>query len=257
MVAAACHRSAKVSSPAPAPTRAPAPARAADITTGESLVQAMHDRYARTWYKTLTFTQSTTVGLPSGGTLAQTWYEAMMLPSRLRIDTDLPSKGAGVLFAHDSIYRFSAGKQTSVESGLNELLVLGFDVYTQPATATLSDLRKLGFDLGRLHESTWEGRTVYVVGAARGDTMSKQFWVDRDRLLFVRMLDRGRQGHTDVRFDHYVQTGGGWVATEVTQYVAGKRRLHEEYSDVRPNVSLSPALFDPREFTTAPHWVKP
>jgi hypothetical protein len=97
---------------------------------------------------------------------------------------------------------------------------------------------------------------VYVIGAARGDTIARQFWVDRERLVFVRLLERGPKGQTDVRFNKYVQAGGGWVATDVSQYLNGKRRLHEVYSDVRPNASLASGFFEPQEWTTAAHWLK-
>lgn len=255
--ASACrHRPpANVPASAPAPTPPPAPAKAT-ITTAAMLIQAMHDRYAGTWYHTLTFKQKTTLGLPSGGEIVQTWYEAGKFPGRLRIDTDLASK-AGVLFAHDSIFNFTGGKLVRADTGLNELVVLGFDVYDQPISRTESILRGLGFDLSRFHEGTWQGTQVYVIGAVRGDTLSKQFWVERDRLLFVRMFENGRQGHTDVRFSKYVPAGRGWVATEVTQLVNGKRRIFEQYSDVRTDVELADALFDPRRWASSPHWAVP
>ena len=213
----------------------------------------MHDRYASTWYRNLTFVQKTTVTLSSGTQVVQTWYESGQLPGRLRIDTDLASKG-GVLYANDSTYNFAGGRLVSADTGLNELLVLGFDVYAQSPARTESTLRRLGFDLTRFHEGVWRGVPVYVVGAARGDTTTRQFWVDRDRLLCVRLLENTRQGRTDFRFNNYGLFGGGWVATEVEQYVNGKRRLLQQYSQIRTNVSLSDALFDPRRWATAPHW---
>ena len=159
-----------------------------------------------------------------------------------------------MLYARDSSYTFSAGKLVSSDARINDLLVLGFDVYTQPVAKTEAVLRRLGFDLSRMHEATWQDRPVYVVGAMRGDTASKQFWIDRERLLFVRMLENGRQGHTDTRFNFYAAYGGGWVATQVVQLVNGKRRLVEQYSGVKTDVPLSPALFDPTKWATAPHW---
>src|SRR5215468_2050944 len=47
------------------------PRKLVPITSGSTLVQAMHDRYAGRWYKTVTMVQKTTVGLPSGGELKQ------------------------------------------------------------------------------------------------------------------------------------------------------------------------------------------
>jgi hypothetical protein len=248
--AAACHRH-RVEQPSPAPDTVRATPRAA-ITTGASLLRAMRERYPG-WYHSLTFTQRTTLVSPSGGEIHQTWYEAGELPGKLRIDSDLASR-SGTLFARDSIFAFSQGKLVSAEPGLNELLVLGFDAYAQTSARTEAALRTLGFDLSRVHESTWQGKAVYVVGAARGDTASKQFWIDRENLLFVRLLEPGRLGRVDIRFNKYKSAGSGWIATEVVQYVNGSRRLLEEYSDVRTNISLSDALFDPKQWATVRHW---
>jgi hypothetical protein len=147
----------------------------------------------------------------------------------------------------------------AADTGHNELLILGFDVYTEPPARTEALLRHLGFELSRIHETVWHERPVYVVGAGRGDTTSKQFWVDRDRLLFVRLLEHTRQGRGEFRFEDYVPTnaGGGWVAERVEQFTNGKRRVLEQYSDVRTNVPLSEALFDPQQWSTAVHWAKP
>jgi hypothetical protein len=251
LVAAACHRRPATTPSVPPATPAPRPVPA--VTTGEAVVRAMHDRYAGKWYRTITFTQKTTVRLASGSEIVQNWYEAGLLPGRLRIDTDLRSK-SGTLFARDSVYSFANGRLASADTGLNELLVLGFDVYAQSANRTISQLRRRGFDLDQVHESTWQGKPVYVVGAARGDTTSKQFWIDRDRLLFLRLIMRTRQGRSDFRFNQYVESGGGWVAVEVVQMTNGRRVLLEEYSDVRTNVPLSESLFDAKEWSTAPHW---
>ncbi len=255
LLVVACHRQPPASAPAPTPAK-PAPARPAPvaINSGTSLVRAMHDRYPD-WYRTLTFVQKTTLYRPNGGEIAQTWYEAASLPGRLRIDTDLSAK-SGTLFARDSIFAISGGKLVRADTGLNELLVLGFDVYTQSAARTEAQLRRLGFDLSRFHEGSWQGRPVYVVGATRGDTLTKQFWVDRENLLFVRLLERGPRGRVDLRFDQYERLGRGWIAMEVLQLVNGKPTLREEYSDPRADVALPEALFDPRQWTTT-HWARP
>lgn len=94
------------------------------------------------------------------------------------------------------------------------LLLLGFDVYVQAIERTVSALRDEGFDLSTMREDTWQGRKVFVVGASLGDSTSKQFWVDADRLLFVLMLGParpGRAGREEVRFDRYQPAEGGWL----------------------------------------------
>src|SRR5262249_10145921 len=130
VLAAACHRQA-TPAPTPAPARPPVAARPnPTITSALGLIRAIHDRYASTWYKTITFTQKTTVSRTAKDTIVQTWYEAGQIPGRLRIDTDLSGK-SGVLYAHDSTYSFSSGKLVHADAGLNDLLVLGFDIYTE------------------------------------------------------------------------------------------------------------------------------
>lgn len=255
--AAACHRRAPEAAPVPppAPRPTPAPPSTVSISSAPTLVQALRERYATTWYKTLTFTQKTTVALTSGGEVVQTWYEAGRLPGALRIDTD--TSKSGVLYARDSTFTFTNGRLVKADTGLNELLVLGFDIYVQSAARSEAILRRLGFDLTHFHSATWQGKPVYVVGAVAGDTISKQFWIEREHLLFVRLIERGRTGRTEVRFNNYVQYGGGWLALEVEQIVNGKRRILEQYSNVKTNAKLSDALFDPKQWATAPHWSTP
>lgn len=235
------------------PTEVPPPAPG--IMNAAALISAMHDRYRTTWYHSLTFVQQTTVAMPSGGDLVQTWYEAGELPGQLRIDTGLELK-SGVIYARDSVFRFTNGKLTQSDTGMNELLVLGFDVYRQPPEVTERILRHLGFNFGLMHQTTWNGKPVYVVGAALGDTTTKQFWIEKERLLFVRMLNQGRRGQVDVRFDNYVPAGKAWIAMRVEQTVNGKRTLLEEYSDVKVDMKLSRDLFDPTKWATVAHWSK-
>jgi hypothetical protein len=256
----ACHRRPPTPTPTAAapiavpPQPAPAPAPSTAIMSGSRLVTAMHDRYADSWYRTLTFVQTTTL-TRGGGPMVQTWYEAADLPGRLRIDTNLQTK-SGAMYARDSVYQFADGKLVRSDTGYNELLILGFDVYTQSAARTDAVLRHLGFDLTKIHEATWRGVPVYVVGAARGDTLSKQFWVERDKLLFVRLLERTPRGYTDFRFNKYEKASGGWIAAEVEQLVNGSRVLLEEYRDIRTGVQLPVAFFDPKEWASAPHWAR-
>jgi hypothetical protein len=249
-VFAGCHRKTPATQPAPAPAPAPQRETAAAITSAPSLIRAMHERYP-SWYRTLSFTQKTTINPPAGGEITQTWYEFARLPGRLRIDTDVSTK-SGTLFANDSVYSFASGKQTHASADLNELLLLGFDVYTQPVSRTEAQLRRRGFDLSRFHEGTWEGRRIYIVGAERGDTTSKQFWVDAENLLFLRLIEHSALGRNDIRFENYRPIGNGWIAERVDQIVNGRRRLLEEYSNVRVNETLPETLFEPGAWATAP-----
>lgn len=234
--------------PSPAPTPAPA--------SGTALLDAMRDRYAGRWYRTLTFTQRTTLVGRDGRERRETWYEALSLPGRLRIDRDSTLR-SGTLFASDSQFVVRDGRLVAGVAGHNPLLVLGFDVYAQPAARTAAVLRQLGFPDGPVREDRWEGRPVWVVGGAPGDLHSPQYWVDRERLVFVRLLQPAagdQSSTTDVRFADYRPVGGGWVAARVENYTGGARTLLEEYEGIRADVPLDPLLFDARRWTAGRHW---
>jgi outer membrane lipoprotein-sorting protein len=131
------------------------------------------------------------------------------------------------------------------------LLVLGFDVYRQPPETTLRTIAAEKYDLTKFHEDSWQGRPVYVVGAEKGDLKTPQFWVDKERLLFVRLF-RPTQADAnkmeDIRFVDYRPLEGGWIAARVEVWNEGKLVFSEEYSDVKTNPKLDAALFDPKQF---------
>ena len=256
LAATSCARSTASVSSSPA---AVPQARRTDPTNGVDVLRAMHERYASVWYKTLSFSQTTTLTLPDGGTLVQQWLEAGKFPGRLRIDTDT-ARRSGVIYNGDSVYRFTNGKLAATTADKNELLILGFDIYTQPVERTVSVLRSLGYDLSRVSQSTWEGRPVYVVGASPGDTVPKRFWIDAERLLFLRLVETvttpAGQRHLDYRFRNYVQHGEAWVAEEVVGLRDGKQSLHEIYANVRTDVPLDDATFDPKQYATFTPWYR-
>ena len=238
------------------PATLPVPPRPA---TGEALLEAMRARHADGWYRTLTFTQRTVQVPPSGGPERRgVWHEAIAIPGRLRIDLDSTLR-TGTVFANDSQYVVRDGALRAALPGHNVLLVLGFDVYAQPAARTAAVLRSLGLPMGPVRDDVWQGRPVWVVGGAPGDLRTPQFWIDRERLVFVRLLQpfAGDTSRTfEVRFNRYQPLAGGWIAPEVEVFVGGVRTLFEEYEDMRAGVALDPALFDARRYTAARHWLQ-
>ena len=232
--------------------------RAPTIGTGQALLERMHAQYAGKWYRTLTFVQRTIETPPQGAERRGTWYESMSLPGRLRIDRDL-AQGIGTLFARDSQYIFLQNQMRRAVPGYNVLQVLGFDVYGQPPARTAAVLRELGFRLDSIRSDTWQGRPVWVVGAPAGDERHAQFWVDKERLVFVRLLQPWPGDTTkpfEVRFNEYRPLADGWIAPQVEAFVGGRRVLLETYEQVRANVPLDSALFDPQRWGTARHWAR-
>lgn len=221
--------------------------------TGEELVALMRERYVGRWYKTLTFVQKTT--FPDGR--IETWYEALELPGKLRIDIAPLDSGKTLLFRNDSLYVFEQKKLKASQPLVHPLMVLGFDVYQAPVAETVRKLQGLKFDLSKLHQTTWRGRPTYVVGAAPGDSTSPQFWIDAERLYFVRSLEPSKKDSTvtnETIFDKYISLAGGWLEMEVLFLANGKQQVKEEYSEPKANVRLDPGIFEPSSWR-APGWV--
>jgi hypothetical protein len=234
-------------------------AQAQEIRSGEALLRAMHDRYQASWYKTLTFTQKSTTYKPDGTSSAETWYEAAMLPGKLRIDIGPAANGNGYVLVDGTATVVKDGKVAGTFPLVNILLVLGFDVYTQDPEITTKVVKGEGYDLSKLREDTWEGHPAYVVGAEKGDLASKQFWVTKDTLLFVRVIEPARNDPkklNDIRFTDYRPLAGAWVAARVEVHSEDKLVFSEDYTDIQANMKLPPAIYDPQQFS-ATHWEKP
>lgn len=242
-----------IASSTASPTRAPG--------DGRALLGRMHNRYAGSWFRTLTFVQKTTVRRPDGTEQVSTWYEAQR-GSRLRIDMGDPSLGNGALYTADSLYVMRGGKVARSMAEGNPFLPLIVGVYLQPLDVTVAQIAKYKVDLSQLHEREWEGRPTYVVGArAANDTTSPQIWIDRDRLIAVRfmmpLIPSPENRSQDVRLENNVPVGGGWLATRVRILDKGVPMQTEEYSDWKADVALPESFFQVEHWSEGPHWAKP
>jgi hypothetical protein len=217
------------------------------LTTGDAVIQAMHDRYAKTWYHTLTFTQKTTRRTPADTMAIETWKEEGMLPGKLRINIQRATGNLSAIYSGDSVFVVRGDSTVSRAAARNILLIMGFDVYGQPAEQTLAVLHGEHYPTTSVREDTWEGRPVYVIGAPAGDTKSPQIWVDKERLLYVRSIqpDRDTTKTSEYRFDNYVQVPHGWLSEKVLAFVDGKLIQQEEYSDVHTDAPVDPKIFVP------------
>lgn len=222
------------------------------IKDSETLIRKMLNKYEGKWYKTLTFNQQTTRYDVEGNiTSDQVWYEAMRLPDQLLIKINDIKGGNGMLFRNDSLYQFENGEVAGSRPMIHPLLVLGFSVYAQPLEKTISDLNALEFDLSKFHKREFEGKQYYVVGADAGDETSNQFWIEKDRLLFTRLIqDFGDGRKQDIRFNDYQKLVGGWVAAEVLFYSNNELRLKEIYTKIH-SPELDQSIFEISSFVRA------
>jgi hypothetical protein len=227
--------------------------------SGEELVRQMHDRYADTWYHTLTFVQTTTFpDHPS-----ETWYEAGTIPGKLRIDIGPLDSMNAFMYVGDSAIVFKGGKRVAAQQDRNLLMTLGFDVYGQPPETTIEQLKAQGMDLSKIREDSWNGTKVWVVGASKGDTTTNQFWIEQKRLLFVRLIEAhpsrkdpsGPPNLLDITFENYQPLAKAWVAPRCVIKVNGKEVQREEYRDIKADVKLQPDLYDTETYHKA-EWIR-
>ena len=222
--------------------------------TGEETLRRMHDRYAGKWYKTFTFVQTTSV-YRNDSARVSTWYEAAQFPHNLRIDREDPKNGNATIYRKDSTYRFQNGKLAGVNAGTNPFVFLIGGMYSVPFDMAKQQLQADGFDLSKGYTTDWKGRKALVIGAAAGDTTSKQFWVDAEHLYILRYLEKSRGSLMDVHMSNQVRIGGGWTETWVEFYFDGKLRQTEKYNDMKGDRLLDPQLFEPSAFGKW-HWMQ-
>lgn len=230
------------------------PVFAADFKSGDDIVAAMYKKYVGKWYRTMTFVQKTITHKPDGSSDVATWYEALSLPGKLRIDIAPAGNGNGMLFTDGKIYTFRDGKYGNGRPLVHPLMVLGFDVYMQPVETTIGQLKGLGIDMSSTHQEKWQGREAYVVGAAKGDMSKTQFWVDKENLYFVRLIQLvgpEKKNVSETQFNKYQKVkGGGWISPEVLFFTDGRKTMTEEYSDIQAGVALDPDLWNPEKWMT-------
>lgn len=228
--------------------------------SGLELLTRMHDAYATTWYRTLTFVQKTKIDRAGEAPADQTWYESVAAPGILRIDIADPDSGNGVIYSTDSTFIFHAGKAVRRLPGGNPFLPLIMGVYLQPPATTAEQLAAYHMDLTRISSAMLDGKPVWIVGAATPtDTTAPQFWVEADRLIVLRVISPiGNSGLTfDARLGGYERAGKGWLATRVLIAVSNGTRQEEVYTDWKADPPISLDLFDPAKYSTAPHWAHP
>ena len=217
--------------------------------TGEDVVKLMYKKYAGKWARTLVFDQTTDIYRDTAKT-TQIWHESMYFPDKLRIDREPVANGSSTIFRGDSTYNIRNGKVTASASG-NDLIFLLGGLYFYPLDKTLDKLKSQGYDLSKATEDTYNGKAIYIIGAANKDEKASQLWVNKDDLYLVRMIkyDKNNQGaitKQDAIFAGYIKIGGGGAETKVTFYINDKLRQVESYYNCKQQPDMHQQIFDPQ-----------
>jgi hypothetical protein len=218
--------------------------------TGQDVLTRMHDRWQGKWFRTFTFVQRTT--FPDKP--AQTWYETIENPGRLRIDFGPVDSMNTAIITNDSVYQFKRGQPTGGHPYPNTLSIVLSDVYAQPVAETTAQLEQHGVDLSKVRGDTLRGQRVWVIGAAAGDSTSPQLWVDQQRLLLLRIHESGPGGATLVGDVLRRAPGAIPVETEMVFRENGKEVQREEYTRLTFDAALDPGVFETRQWKR-PGWI--
>jgi hypothetical protein len=232
----------------PAPVKATVKVTGARLTSGSSVVRAMHDLYGGKYLKTMSFLQNNTAYTTAGQEQHSQWYEHMEVPGKLRIAFLPATQRSGLVQVDDNVASFDNGIRTDIRPSVNPLLLLTADVYAAPVSTIMRGLDSLSVDAEVIRIDEWQGHPVYVVGAKAGDSTSNQMWVDADRLLLLRFIQRGKSGDrpiiSDYRVENYKDIQGYQIPTEFLVIRNGRPVWREQYANVRVNEEFPAGTFD-------------
>jgi len=223
------------------------------ISNSEDVLDAMLKKHSGNMCKTLTFTQLTYRPNDSLNR-HMTWYEAIEFPDKFRIDFNSTTKGNAAVFRNDTAYRFRKGVLQDTRVDKNDLLLLLGGMYFRKKDDVVKRLALLGYNLEHFSVNTWNNRPVYVIGAEKGDTVNNQIWVDKQELKVVRTRSHLSPGELlEMRVDASQKTCRGFTDTRLSFYLNGKLDQQEDYTELKTDILLDPAVFDPKKFGTV-HW---
>jgi hypothetical protein len=219
------------------------------ITDGEELIKAMYEKYKGKWYDKLKIVQKVTVYRNGKEQRSQIWTEFLDLPGKVRSNIGPVEKGNAEIYLDGEFHRFQNGKRVGGQKAPHPVLCLGFDVYLQEPEKSIAMLKEVPYDLSKIHETGWQERPVYVVGADKDDFKPNQFWIDKEHLYFVRTIFTTPRGALlDIEMNKIVRLGGGWIATQLIFKRNGELFLKEDYQENPILDKIDPAVFNVKNF---------
>jgi hypothetical protein len=219
--------------------------------TGQDVVARMHDRWQGKWFRTFTFVQRTT--FPDRP--AQTWYETIQNPGRLRIDFGPIDSMNTAIIKNDSVYQFKRGQPAGNHPSPNTLGIVLSDVYAQPVAETTAQLERHGVSLSKLRADTLRGQRVWVIGAAAGDSTSPQLLGRSAAPPAPPIHESGPGGKTLVGDVLRRAPGAIPVETEMVFRENGKEIQREQHTQLTFDTELDPSVFETGEWER-PGWIR-
>ncbi|MFZ1784922.1 MAG: hypothetical protein WAU23_06930 [Ferruginibacter sp.] len=220
----------------------------------QDMVQQMYAQHAANFRYSLSFVQETNFYRNDSLIKTDTWFEVLVYPDKLRIDINNPDDGNAIFFVNDSSFRFQKYELKNKGPQPHDLLFLLGGMYSYPLTEVYTRLKGFGYDAGKSYETTWKGKPVVVIGADKAETESNQFWVDKEKMVTVRILNNKQGQQSEIICGDHLKLGKGWCETNIEFYVNGKLRQTEKYRNLKQNFSINMDYLDPYKMGQVKFW---
>ncbi len=216
--------------------------------TGEKVLSKMYKRYHGNWYKNFTFSQTTENYRKDSLVKTSTWHEAIVFPNCFRINFGDNQDGNAVIFTKDSSFNFNKGKLIRKTAKEEDLTFLLGGMYFMPFDSAVVKMNQEGYDMSKAHQSKWNGKEVYIIGAITDEEMTNQVWIEKDRLIVVRFIRYKATTKEEAIFENHQQFGKAWSETAVSFFINDKLFQKEKYFDCKVNTVIDMKIFDPYNF---------
>ena len=208
----------------------------------------MYKRYAGKWYKNFTFYQTTENYRNDSLIKTSTWHEAIVYPNLFRITIGDSANGNAMIVKGDSVYNFSKSKMVRKAANEDDLTFLLGGMYFLPYYTVVQKMKQEGYDINKAGETTFEGKAVYIIGASDTSEKTSQVWIEKERLIVVRMIKYKTDMKEDAIFGDYKKVENGWRENSVIFYLKDKLYQQEKYYDCKANTIIDVKIFDPYKF---------
>lgn len=223
-------------------------------SNSQDIIQQMHKKHFMNFRKSLSFVQQTSMYRNDSLIRKATWYEVLVYPDKLRIDIDDPANGNAYFFVNDSLYVFQNNQLKNTAYKPHDLLFVLGGMYSFSLDSVYKKLNAIGYNTNKSYETTWKGRTVIVVGTDNAETETNQFWVDKEKLVTLRILNNKDGQKTEILCDDYIPLGNNWCETTIEMYINGKLRQTEKYTDLKENITIDKDYLDPPKMGKVKFW---
>lgn len=216
-----------------------------NFSDGHKLIRTMHKKYNGKWFEKLYIQQKVTHYKNGTPVRNEIWREFIELPGKVRSNIGNVEDGNYEISKNDSQFVFRKSKLVLKRRTVHTILLLGFDVYNQNPEKTFEQLKESGFNLEKVYETNWQNRPTHVVGAPEGDIKTNQFWIDKEHLYLVRLIQKTQKGKfLEVEMNNLEMLDKGWIATELIFKLDRDLKFKEEYLDYIIPKSIDPEYFN-------------